>query len=197
MLEQGVIFDLEGILLTIDMDENAKNQMVFEFLRERKYVFHPDDLEGKSPLDFAASFARWRDHDREILEQEIGKFERRAMMNAKGDPSASGVLEMISRRYRVVVLSRSRGDGLVKTLGKLGIRQFIHSIVPAEDWVNHPSPVIGLELAMAKYPEIPKGKWRYVGLPDSRARAHQCDLAFYPFGIPPLKELEDVMDELL
>lgn len=196
-MEQGIIFDLENVLLTIDIDENAKNRLVYDFLRERKYLFHPDDLKGKTPLEFAASLSCWHEHDGEILEQEIGKFERKVMLEAKCDSSAPGVLSMLSLRYRLVVLSRSRGDGIVKALGNAGIRQFFDFIVPGEKWVGHPSRTVGLEFAMEKYPEISKEQWCYVGAPPSREAAVQCGLRFYAFGDPPLEELEDLMDILL
>lgn len=196
-MNQGIIFDLEDVLLTIIPNEEKINRMIYDFLKDRKYLFHPDDLNGKSPLAFANSLSCWRGHDREILDQELGKLERQSMMEAKSDPSASGVLSVLSRRYRLVILSTSRGDGIVKALGNAGIRQFFDYIVPGERWAADCLPrAVGLKLAMAKYPEIPLEKWRYVGALASQASAKESGLPFYAFGTPPVEELEDLLDIL-
>ena len=132
MRDKGLIFDLEDILISYNLDTKAEADLILDFLLQRKYIFQSDDLEGLTPSEFIAEFSGWRGKDREILDNEIGKFQRQALFSAQGAPGVSGVLQALSAKYLIAVISRSRGDGIIKALSNVGIRGYISYIVPGK-----------------------------------------------------------------
>lgn len=197
MADKGLIFDLEDILISYTYDKSEESSLIFDFLRERKYIFHEDDLKGVSPQVFAENFTAWRGSDYEILLNEIGKFQRRALLSGKGDLEAPGVLQVLSAKYSIAVIARSRGDGIVKALSNAGIRGFINYIVPGESWLNEPKDGIALDLVMAKFPNIAPDKWYYVGRSEHEKWAKDRNIVFLCYGASNLSTLEDVMEELM
>ncbi|MDO4542291.1 MAG: hypothetical protein Q4C00_05630, partial [Bacillota bacterium] len=146
MREKGLIFDLEDILIFYQRDFEAEEKLIYDFLLSRKYIFLPEDLKGKKPTEFAKNLVNWRNKDDEILENEIAKFQRQALLKATGNPEASGILQVLAGKYTIGVISRSRGDGIVKTLAKVGIRGYINYIVPAENWTEDGNIAVALDL---------------------------------------------------
>ena len=71
MRDKGLIFDLEDILISYNLDTKAEADLILDFLLQRKYIFQSDDLEGLTPSEFIAEFSGWRGKDREILDNEI------------------------------------------------------------------------------------------------------------------------------
>lgn len=195
--EQVLIFDLENILFSYDSELQAENELIYCFLRDRNYLFDPLDLEGKTPYEFMLSIEDWQKNDAEVLATEIRKIRREALLCGKGAPSVSGVLQALSVKYHIIVLSRSQGDGLVRALAKIGIRNYVDYIIPGEDWVNESSETLGLELSMAKYPKIPLENWSYICLPDAAVRGKSLGMKCYPYGKPPFIDLEDIMEEFV
>lgn len=197
MRDKGLIFDLEDILISYNLDTKAEADLILDFLLQRKYIFQSDDLEGITPSEFIAEFSGWRGKDREILDNEIGKFQRQALFAAQGAPGVSGVLQALSAKYLIAVISRSRGDGIIKALSNVGIRGYISYIVPGESWLNQRKPGIALDLVMAKFPDISGENWSYVGLQSHKFWAVDRNVRFLPYGLEAYEDLEDIMEELL
>ncbi|MEG1336770.1 MAG: HAD hydrolase-like protein [Clostridiales bacterium] len=197
MKEKGLIFDLENILIFYEVPCHAEEKLIWDFLISKKYIFHSDDLQGKNPCKFADEFKEYRGNDDAFLQAERAKLHRKYLMDAVGTPSVSGVLQTLAQKYQIVILAQSQGDGIIKALAKAGIRNYVNFIVPGEKWVGKSPITLGLDIAMEKYPKIPKSNWLYVGNPSSHHMAKAANIRFFPYGIAPYENLEDIMEELI
>ena len=104
---------------------------------------------------------------------------------------------MLSLRYRLVVLSRSRGDGIVKALGNAGFDNF--SILLCREKNGSailPEPLVW-NLLWRNIRRSLKSSGVMWGRRLREKRQSNVDFCFYAFGDPPLEELEDLMDILL
>lgn len=196
MQDRGLIFDLENIIIFYEPDLEKENQVIYSFLCQRKYIFDSQDLQGLSPREFVKGIKSWRGRDKEILDNEIGVFQRQSFMAARVNPEAAGVFQALSGKYAITLISRSWGDGIVKVLAKAGVRSYVNYIVPGESW-DREDPGTAVDLILERFPQIEPENWSYVGESDHKLAAAARGIDFLAYGCAALLSLDDVMDELM